>query len=97
MGSGQSIFAEIVYYASETKIGLEFEAYSSASKSLLKSLEPIHNAAIRIATETFISSHIISISLDSGLKPLNYYREIKILNHLSKIYVNNNHPLHEII
>ena len=33
----------------------------------------------------------------SGLKPLKYYREIKILNHLSRVYVNKNHPLHEII
>ena len=72
------------------------EAYSSASKLVLEALEPIHNAAIRIATGAFKSSANISLNSDFGLKPLKYYRKIKILNHLSRIYVNNNHPLHEI-
>ena len=103
----------------KSKLDYGCEAHSSASKSVLESLEPIHsaairiatgafklvveslepihNAAIRIATGAFKSSPIVSINSYSGLKPLKYYREIKILNHLSRIYVKNNHPLHEII
>ena len=73
------------------------EAYSLASKLVLEALEPIHNAAIRIVTGAFKSSLIISLNSDSGLKLLKYYRGIRIINHLSRIYVNNNHPLHEII
>ena len=67
------------------KLDYGYEAYSLASKSVLESLEPIHNATIRIATGAFKSSPIISLNLNSGLKPLKYYREIKILNHLCRV------------
>ena len=56
------------------KLDYGCEAYSSASKSVLESLEPVHNAAIRIATGAFKSSPIISLNSNSGLKPLKYYR-----------------------
>ena len=80
------------------KLDYGCEAYSSASESLLQSLEPIHNAAIRIATGAFRSSPVLSLNSDSGLKPLKYYRDIKILNYMARTLVNVKHPLyHDLI
>ena len=72
-------------------------AYSSASRSLLNSLNPIQNCSIRTTTGAFRSSPVLSLYAESGIKPLQTYRNIKILNYYAHIFVNANHPLHEVI
>ena len=49
------------------KIDYGSEVYSSASRSLLDSLEPIQNAALRIATGAFRTSPILSLRVESGI------------------------------
>lgn len=46
------------------------QIYSSASQSVLKSLDPVHHLGLRLATGAFRSSPTISIIVDSGDIPL---------------------------
>ena len=78
------------------KIDYGSEVYSSASTSLLNTLPPIQNAALRLATGAFRSSPILSIHAECGIKPLSYFRDIKLLNCFLRIYSNPTHPLYEL-
>ena len=52
------------------KIDYGSEVYSSACRSLLDSLEPIQNAALRIATGALHTSPIPSLRVESGIRSL---------------------------
>ena len=73
------------------------EAYSSACSTLIDSISPIQNSAVRTAIGAFRSSPIVNIYADSGIKLLAHYREIKLLNYSATIKVNGLHPLHKEI
>jgi len=94
-GAGRSSLLRLYMSLLKPKLDYGSEAYSSACPSLLQSLSPIQNSAIRIATGAFRSSPVISLHAESGLKPLEYYRDIKILNTFLRIIANPHHPLHE--
>ena len=79
------------------KIDYGSEIYSSAPKSYLDRLNPIHNTAIRIATGAFRSSPVMSMYAESGLKPLSSFRDIKLLNMYTRIIVNPEHPLYDTV
>ena len=70
------------------------EAYSSACRSTLEKLNSIQNTAVRTALGAFKSSPIVSILAESGIKPVEVYRNIKIINFFLRIMVNQAHPLH---
>ena len=77
------------------KLDYGCEAYSSACLSLIESLNPIRNSAIRTATGAFRSSPIVSLHAESGIKPLPTYRTIKALNYFTRLQVNSNRLLYE--
>lgn len=77
------------------KLDYGVEAYSSASPSLLSTVDPIQNAAIRIATGAFRSSPLLSLYAESGLKPPALFRDIKLLNYLYRVRATPSNPLHE--
>ena len=79
------------------KIDYGIEIYSSAAKTYMKSVAAIQHSAIRIATGAFRSSPITSMHAESGLKPLDYYIETKILNYYLRTCVNPSHPLYNTI
>ena len=79
------------------KIDYGLEAYSSANEKTLAKLEPIQNNALRIATGAFRSSPIASLQTISGIKPLVYFRNNKILNYFLRIISNDNNPMNSII
>ena len=76
------------------KLDYGCEAFSSARESLLKTLGPVQHAAVRIATGAYRTSPIPSLHAECGLKPLEYYRQIKVLNFLARVYVVPSAPLH---
>ena len=86
-------------YTSIVKSKLDYgnEAYTSASPSLLKKLEPIQNQAIRISTGAFKSSPIKSLEVISNTKPLQISQEIKQLNYLTRVIANKSNPINMII
>ena len=71
------------------------EAFSSASPTLLSSLNPIENSAIRISTGAYRTSPVLSLYAESGLRPPSSYRDSKLLNFFTRLIVNNSHPLHD--
>ena len=73
------------------------EIFSSAAKTYMHQIEVLQNSAIRTATGAFKSSPIPSIHSYSGIKPLKYFIETKMLNYYLRVKVNELHPLHEIL
>ena len=57
----------------KSKLNYGKETYSSASESTLKIVEPIQNAAFRIATGGYRTTPIPSLESETGVKPLLYY------------------------
>lgn len=96
-GADRSSLLTLFIMLIKPKLDYGCEAYSSACKSLLETLNPIQNSAIRIATGAFRSSPIYSLHSEAGLKPLELYRENKILNFLARVYVNPTHPMHNTV
>ena len=60
-------------------------AYSSACKTYLESLQPLQNNAIGIALGAFKSTPIISLHAQSGLKTLDRYIDVKIINYYIRV------------
>ena len=55
------------------------QIYSSASKSALKSLDPVHHLGLRLATGAFRSSPTSSVIVESGDIPLDYRLKISTM------------------
>lgn len=70
------------------------EIYSSTAKTYMNSVSSLQNGAIRVATGAFRSSPIPSIHADSGILPMKFYNERKILNTFLRIACNPSHPLY---
>ena len=58
--------------------------YNSAAENILKLLDPVHNAALRLCTGAYRSSPVISIYADSGEPPLNHRRELLALQYYAR-------------
>ena len=96
-GADRTTLLRLYIMMIKPKLDYGSEAYSSACSTLLDSISPIQNSAVRTAIGAFLSSPIVSIYADSGIKPLAHYRETKLLNYCASIKVNSMHPLHEEI
>ena len=74
--------------------------YSSANESILQTLNPIHNPALRISMGAFKSSPVVSLYAESGEMPLTYRRQqllIQYYNHLLSSPNNpTNHSIHSL-
>ena len=55
----------------------------------------VHNSVLRLALGTFKSTPIVSLHAKSGLKTLERYRKVKIVNYLLQIKANANRMLLE--
>ncbi|KAF2364193.1 hypothetical protein FHG87_005060, partial [Trinorchestia longiramus] len=77
-------------YMTSIKLKIDFdgEAYGSACSSLLETVQPIQNAALRIATGAFRSSSLISLRAEAGIKILDQHRSIKILDYYLRLLIN---------
>lgn len=60
--------------------------YQSANKTLLSTLNPVHNAAIRLCTGAFRSSPVLSLTAESGEPPLCFRRIQLTLQYLSRLH-----------
>ena len=69
--------------------------YGSATKPVLRRLDPIHNEGLRLVTGAFRSSPTVSVQVDSGEPPLELHREKVIMT--SKLRLQHNHsPLNQL-
>lgn len=70
--------------------------YNSSKFKTLKSLEPIHNQGIRLATGAFRTSPIDSIMCNTGELPLQLRRQSDTLKYITKIKDLSNHITNNI-
>ena len=68
-----------------SKLAYSCELYSSATKTALSILDPIHNAGIRLASGAFKSSPIPSLIVDASELPLELHRQSLLLRYWHRI------------
>ena len=66
--------------------------YSSANDSILQTLNPIHNSALRISMGAFKSTPIISLYAESGEMPLKYRRKQLLIQYYNHLLSSPNNP-----
>uniref|UniRef100_A0A2P2I4W4 RNA-directed DNA polymerase from mobile element jockey-like n=1 Tax=Hirondellea gigas TaxID=1518452 RepID=A0A2P2I4W4_9CRUS len=71
--------------------------YASAKENVLKTLDPVHNAALRLCTGAFRSSPVPSIYAESGEPPLNVRRMQLSLQFFTHIELLPTSPTYETI
>ncbi|KAI5751697.1 hypothetical protein M8J77_010037 [Diaphorina citri] len=69
--------------------------YGSAKDYILKKLNPVHNAGIRIATGALRSSPVTSLHVESCILPLSLRRSKLLMNYVSKIGSSPFNPMHK--
>ena len=57
-----------------SKLDYRYMIYGTAKDGLFRSLDPVHNASLRLCTGAFSSSPVVSLSSDSGEIPLSERR-----------------------
>ena len=67
------------------KLSYASEAFGTASVNELKKLEPVHNAALRIATGAFCTSPVMSLLAESGIPSLLNIIKAKTMKYFVKI------------
>ena len=77
---GSSTVSLITFYKASIRSKLDYgcEVYSSASLSLLSTLNVIQSTALRLATGTFRTSLILAIHTESNILPLKYWRSLRV-------------------
>ncbi|MGL4677181.1 MAG: reverse transcriptase domain-containing protein, partial [Brevinema sp.] len=91
-GSDQELLLRIYSSICRSRIDYASTIYSSASKTLLRKLDVIHNAGIRISTGAFRTSPIESMYVDAGEIPLDIRREKMAIKYLYKLKASINNP-----
>lgn len=71
--------------------------YSSARKSLLKLLDAVHHTGIRYCIGAFPTSPVMKLYEESGLPPLAERRARFIVNYVTGIISNPNHPNNSLL
>lgn len=93
-GSDQTALLLLYRSLIRSKMDYGSIAYSSASKTTLKLLDPIHNTGIRIALGAFRTTPVQSLYSASGEPSLYLRRKLLTLTHASSIASNRSNPLY---
>lgn len=80
-----------------SKIDYGCIVYSSAAKSYLKSLDPIHHAGIRYSIGAFPTTPTTSLCSESGQAPLHFRRKLLILAYICKMWAQEHHRNFKIL
>ncbi|KAI3386578.1 hypothetical protein SNEBB_007980, partial [Seison nebaliae] len=96
-GASRKILIRIYHALVRSKLDYGCQIYNSASPAILRHLDPIHNAALRIATGAFKSSPITSLLAESG-EPALADRRLMLSQQLyCKIASNPNCPTYQCV
>ena len=96
-GADRKIILRLYKTLIKSKLEYGYEAYGSACKTLLQSLEPVQNAALRLALGAYRTSPISSLHCEAEIKPTEYYREGKALNYYIRICANEDKTMLETL
>ena len=88
-GADRKLLLKLYMALIKPKLDYGCEAYSSACNTLLASLQPIQNTALRIATGAYRTSPVVSLHAETGVKQLERYRDIKMLSYLLRLKAHN--------
>ena len=78
-GADRTILLRLYRSIIRSKLDYGSMIYSSAKPNILSTLDPVHNAAIRLCTGAYRSSPVISLYADAGEPPLNHRRQQLLL------------------
>ena len=73
------------------------EIYEFICETSSRSLDPVRNIALRLATGAFRSSPINSLEIITESMPIEYTKEDKILSYLTRVKVNESNPISNIL
>ena len=96
-GSDRKMLLRLYQAMIKPKLDYGCEAYGSACMTLLRTLEPVQNSALRMALGAYKTSSITSLHFEAGIKPLEYSRDIKILNYYLRIKANTDSTVLETL
>ena len=83
-GSDRTIMLRLYRAIIRSKLDYGCTIYSSAKENVLKQLEPVHNAAIRLCTGAYRSSPMMSLYAESGEAPLKSRRSQLIMQYYAR-------------
>ena len=72
----------------QSKLDYGCQAYSSATDTVLKSLDPVRNLGLRLASGAFKSSPVPSLYAENGVLPLKHHRLQCNLQYLTRLWQN---------
>lgn len=87
------------YYTATVRAKISYGScfYGSAARTILEKIDPLQNAALRIAMGAMSSSPIISLQAESGLLPFGNYRQQMTSQQLySTMYRQDSYPLKKL-
>ena len=70
MGGRLQDYLEIVHSPNQVKIGVCLCGIRASFKTLLKSLEPVQNAVLKLTLGAYRTSQISSLYCEAGIKPI---------------------------
>lgn len=80
-GSDRTIMLRLYRAIIGSKLDYASAIYNTATESDLRTIDPVHNAALRLCTGAYRSSPVVSIYADSAEPPLAYRRNQLILQY----------------
>ena len=80
-----------------SKIEYGCQIYGSASKTILKKLDVVHNLALRICTGAYRTSPIDSLYVESEISPLFIRREKLGLRYMSRVLASKQNPNYKFV
>ncbi|GFW43272.1 putative RNA-directed DNA polymerase from transposon X-element [Trichonephila clavipes] len=95
-GVDQTSLLRVYQYIVLSRIDYGYVVYGSARDSTLKTLDPVHHAALRICSGVFRTSPAQSLYVTWNQLPLNITRKKQGLNYYFKILSVPSHPLKNV-
>nr|BDT63038.1 MAG: hypothetical protein [Trachysalambria curvirostris nimavirus] len=96
-GSDRTTLLRLYRALVRSKIDYGCEAYSSATPTVLKMLDSVHNEALRLCTGAFRSSPVQSLYAESGEPPLNLHRDYMNLIYYTRLQRIPNSPTYRAV
>jgi hypothetical protein len=91
-GGDQKTFLKIHQMIILSTLKYDETAYGSASKAVLRKLDPIHHRGVRLALGTFAVCKTDNVLCEAGLPTLTEMRDGNMMNTGIRILTNENHP-----